>query len=156
MRYLAVTACLLLAASAYATDSKGVTVQVVNTQTSERQYSYYVPGRAGSSQTNCDTNAAANTYGNSTNVNGTTNCSTTSTPATAPQRIDRSIAQAHVYAIMPNGMHVTLWCQAGFRRCSTLEPGPYTAEIKGNSLWMYTFQLDGKQQKIKYHFVGGW
>jgi hypothetical protein len=156
MRCAALTSVLLVAMSAYAGDGKQVTVQVVNNQTSERQYSYYVPGRAGSSQTNCDTNATANTYGNSTNLNGTTNCITTSTPATAPQRIDRSIAQAHVFAIMPDGMHVTLWCQAGFRRCSTLEPGLYTAVIKGNSLWMYASQLDGKQQKIKYHFVGGW
>jgi hypothetical protein len=156
MRCAALTSVLLVAMSAYAGDGKQVTVQVVNTQTSERQYSYYVPGTAGSSHTNCDTNATANTYGNSTNVNGTTNCTTTSTPATAPQRIDRSIAQAHVFAIMPNGMHITLWCQAGFRRCSTLEPGPYTAEIKGDSVWMYTSRLDGKQQKIKYHFVGGW
>ncbi len=68
MRYLAVTAFLLLTASVYAANSKEVTVQVVNTQTSERQYSYYVPGTAGSSHTNCDTNATANTYGNSTNV----------------------------------------------------------------------------------------
>jgi hypothetical protein len=57
---------------------------------------------------------------------------------------------------MPDGMHITLWCQAGFRRCSTLEAGPYTAVIKGNSLWVETFRLDGKMQKVKYHFVGGW
>jgi hypothetical protein len=156
MRCLTLTVLLSVAVPAFASDGKEVTIQVVNTQTSARQYSYYTPGRAGTSSTNCDTTATANTLGSNTNINGNTNCTTTSTPGTGPQRIDQSIAQAHIFATMPNGAHITLWCQAGFRRCSTLEPGPYTAEIKGNSVWIETFRLDGKMQKVKYHFVGGW
>jgi hypothetical protein len=156
MRCLALTILLFSVGSGYASDGTQVKIEVVNTQTSQRQYSYYTQGTAGTSSTNCDSNATANTSGSSTNVNGTTNCTTTSTPGTPPQRIDRSIDQAHVFAIMPNGMHVTLWCQAGFRRCSVLQPGPYTAEIKGNSVWMHTYRLDGKLERVKYHFVGGW
>jgi hypothetical protein len=63
---------LLPALAAYAKDGKQVTIQVVNTQSSERRYSTYVPGTAGSSSTNCTSNATANTYGNNTNVNGST------------------------------------------------------------------------------------
>jgi hypothetical protein len=156
MRRFLMTVLLLPAVAGYAKDEKQVTIQVVNTQSSERHYSTFIPGTAGSSSTNCDTNATANTYGNNTNINGSTDCTTINHPGTAPRVVDNSISQAHVYAIMPNGTHITLWCQAGFRRCSTLQPGPYAAEIKGNTVWMQTVKLDGKPQKIKYRFVGGW
>lgn len=156
LRGLSLLVLIAITSSAYASDHRQLTIQVVDTRTSERQYSYYVPGTAAKSTTDCDSNAIANSSGSVTNINGTTNCTTTTTPGTAPQRIDGSIAQAQVHAILPDGMHASLWCQAGFRRCSILQPGPYTAEIKGNSVWVYTFQLDGKPHKVKYHFVGGW
>ena len=57
---------------------------------------------------------------------------------------------------MPNGDHVTLWCQAGWRQCESLQAGNYDAEIKGNVAWLYTHELSGKIRKMKYHAVGGW
>ncbi len=57
---------------------------------------------------------------------------------------------------MSDGRRITVWCQSGFRRCTTLSPGNYTAEIDGNSLWIYGYELGGKQHKLKYRYVGGW
>jgi hypothetical protein len=57
---------------------------------------------------------------------------------------------------MPDGTHVTLWCQRGFRKCSTLNGGYYSAEINGDSVWIFGHDLGGKEHKIKYHYVGGW
>lgn len=156
LRCVVLLTLFFAAALSYAAKGRQTTIRVVNTQTGQRQYSYYLPGTAGTSNTTCDTNATANSSGSTTDVNGTTNCTTTSTAGTRPQRINRYIAQAHVHAIMLNGMHITLWCQAGFRRCVIPQPGPYAAEIKGNSVWLYTYRLDGKLQKVKYHYVGGW
>ncbi len=142
---------------AVAKDRPRINIQVVDTQTSVRQHSYTVPGTNAHSTTDCDTNATGTDYGTGTiNINGTTTCSTTTTPGTPPTTRVKSIPQAHVHAIMPEGTHVTLWCQAGFRHCSTLSPGNYSAEVKGNTAWVYTHDLSGKEQKVKYHAVGGW
>ncbi|MCU1296141.1 MAG: hypothetical protein JWO91_419, partial [Acidobacteriaceae bacterium] len=66
------------------------------------------------------------------------------------------ISQEHVNAIMPNGDHVTLWCQKSWRRCESLQPGNYDAEVKGNVAWVYTRELSGNIRKVKYQSVGGW
>ena len=146
----------LMSPGAYGATGQHTTIEVVNNRTSERHYSYYIPGANGSSTTNCNTNATGTSYGSSTNVNGTTDCTTTSTPGRAASWGQSSIAQAHIFAIMQNGTHVTLWCQAGFRRCSTLQPATYDVEVKGDAVWVYGHKLDGKLEKIKYHYVGGW
>jgi len=135
---------------------KVITVQVVTSKASSREFATTLPGNQGTSHTNCDTSATGTSIGNNTNVNGTTSCTTTTTPATPPRTIVNSIAQEHVYAIMPDNSHVTLWCQAGFRRCSYLQPGFYTSEVKGNSLFIHAHDLSGKEFKVKYHAVGGW
>ncbi len=148
---------------ALAKEKPRITVQVVGTQTSERQYTYTIPGTAGTSTTNCNTNGNGSVYGttNGSTINGTvdtnstTNCTTTSQPGTPPSTHVSSIAQEHVRAIMADGTHVTLWCQAGFRRCASLQPGYYSAEVKGNTVWMYAHDLSGKEHKIKYKAVGG-
>ncbi len=58
---------------------------------------------------------------------------------------------------MPHGRHVTLWCQAGFRRGSNLPPGSYTGEIAGNTIWMLVYDLNGMTaHRVKYRFEGGW
>jgi hypothetical protein len=147
---------LSLTSIALGKDNPTITVKVVDTQASTRQFSYTTPGTAGTSNTTCDTNGSAIDTGNITNINANTNCTTTSTAATPPQTHVRSIAQEHVFAVMPDGSHVTLWCQAGFRHCYYLQPGSYTAEVKGNSLWMYAHDLSGREHKVKYHAVGGW
>src|SRR6266849_2471683 len=164
--------CILvisLAALAFGKDKPTITIQIVDSQSSTRQFSYTTPGRAGTSNTTCNTNGTADTYGNatsygnntnysgSTNLNANTACSTTSTAPTPPQTHVGNIAQEHVHAIMPDGSHIALWCQAGFRRCANLRPGTYTAEIDGgSSLRIYAVDLSQKVHKIKYRDVGGW
>jgi hypothetical protein len=158
-----------LATLAFGKDKPTITIQIVDSQSSTRQFSYTVPGSAGTSNTTCNTNGTANTsgnatsYGNNTSYNGSTdlnantNCTTTTTPGTPPQTYVRNIAQEHVRGIMPDGTHITLWCQAGFRKCVSLSPGNYTAEIDGGSaLKIYSYDLAQKVHKIKYRAVGSW
>jgi len=58
---------------------------------------------------------------------------------------------------MPDGNHVTLWCQEGWRRhCASLQPGNYDAEVKGDAAGIHTHDLSGKVRKVKDHAVGGW
>jgi hypothetical protein len=140
-----------------AKDKPTISIRVVETQSSSRHYSYDAPGTASQSTTNCTGNATATSVGNSTDVNGTTNCNTTTTPGTPSRRETIAIRQAHVLAVMPDGKHVTLWCQYGFRRCADLSAGSYTAELDGNSLYVYELDLSGKlAHRIKYQYAGGW
>lgn len=158
MKHLAPSLCiLLLAASAFAKDKPVVTVEVVDTASSQREWSYTTPGAPAHSNTYCNGNATATDLGGGmATATGTANCSTTTTPGTAPATHTRYIPQQHVHAVMPDGSHVTLWCQAGFRHCAYLQPGSYTAELSGNVVWMHAHDLEGKDHKIKYHAVGGW
>jgi len=87
-------------------------------------------------------------------MNVNTSCTTTTTAATPPRTYVTSIPQEHVYVIMPDGSHVKV-CQNGFRRCAYLQPGSYTAEVSGNSLFIFAHELSGKERKIKYRAVGG-
>jgi hypothetical protein len=140
-----------------AKDKPQITIQVVDTDASTRQFTYYVPGTSAQSTTNCNGNATAIDLGGGiATANGTTNCTTTTTPGRPPSTGVRYIPEAHVHAIMPDGTHITLWCQSGFRRCNTLNAGYYTAQIDGNSVWMFGHDLGGKEHRIKYHYVGGW
>jgi hypothetical protein len=158
MRRIAlVVAVLACTAAGLAKDKPRITLQVVDAQKSQRQWTHYDPGTPARSTTDCDTNATANDYGTgTTTINGTTNCSTVTQPGRAPATRVHSVEQTHVRAIMPDGTHVTLWCQAGFRHCSSPSPGYYSAEVNGNTVWMYGHDLSGKEHKIKYHWVGGW
>ncbi len=132
-------------------------VRVVDTRTSQRESSFTVPGGPSYSYTNCDSQATAVDQGTGiARANGNTDCTTTTTPGTPPTTYKSSIPQVHVYAIMPGGARVTLWCQRGWRDCRTLIPGSYIAEAKGDTLWMYAKDLSGHERRIKYQSVGGW
>ena len=160
---LAVTLLFVTSIASFAKDKPRITIEVVNSETSQRQYTYTAPGRKGTSETNCTTNGTTNgtinDYGvgpiqtNSTG-NANTNCTTTTTAATPPQTQVRSITQEHVYAILPDGRQLTLWCQNGFRRCDYLQPGEYEAQIDGNALFVFGHEFSGKERKIKYKVVG--
>lgn len=162
LRSLAVTLLVVTSSASFAKDKPKITIEVVNSETSQRQYTYTTPGRKGTAQTNCTTNGTTsgtiNDYGvgpiqtNSTG-NANTNCTTTTTAARPPQTRTESITQEHVYAILPDGRHVILWCQQGYRRCDDLQPGSYEAEIDGNSLFVFVHELSGKERKIKYRAV---
>jgi hypothetical protein len=162
MRRLSATLVVLLfACAAFAKEKPRVNVQVVETQTSDRQYTSTVAGTAGTSTTTCNANGNQTVYGTSrgstvkgaVNTNSTSTCTTTSRPATPPTTQVRSIRQEHVQAIMEDGTHVTLWCQAGLRKCVSLHTGAYSAEVDGNTVWIYIRDLSGKEQKLKYKAV---
>jgi hypothetical protein len=142
----------LITALAFGKDKPTVTIQVVSSQGSKREYTYTTPATAGTSTTSCNTNGSVN----GDYVNANTDCSTTSTPGTPASSHTSYIPQEHVYAIMPDGNHVTLWCQEGWRHCASLQPGHYDAELKGDAAWIHTHDLSGKVRKVKYHAVGGW
>lgn len=148
---------LLLSTVTLAKDHPRITIRVVDTQTSTREHTYYIPGTNAQSSTNCDSNATAiDLGGGMASANGTSNCTTTTTPGRPASTGVRYIPQANVHAIMPDGAHITLWCQSGFRRCETLSAGAYAAELDGNSVWIFARDLDGKERKVKYRYVGGW
>jgi TPR repeat protein len=162
MRSITATLLLLCAVAALAKEKPRITIQVVNSETSQRQHTYTTPGRKGTSQTNCNTagttNGTITDYGvgpiqTQSNGNANTNCTTTTTAATPPQTVTRYITQEHVNAILPDGRGVVLWCQEGFRKCEYLQPGEYQAEIDGNALWVVVHELSGKERKIKYRAV---
>jgi TPR repeat protein len=141
---------------------KGVRIEVVDTQSHQDTYEYTIPGEPAVSKTTCDTNGTANTgpdygYGTTTRVDADTNCKTVTTPATAPT-VGYGVrpVKNNVHAIMPNGMHVTLWCQVEWRKCASLRSGFYYAELDGNTVWMTTSDLSGKEHRIKYRAAGEW
>ena len=144
---------LLLATVALAKDTPRVTIQVVDSKASVREWDQYIPGTSGTSNTKCDSNTSG---GNTAGVTGSANCTTNSNPGSPARTVTHRFQQQHVRAIMPNGEHVTLWCEAGFRKCVSLSPGEYQAEVKGNTAWIVARELDGKERKIKYQSVGGW
>src|SRR2546429_6033744 len=145
MRRISTTLVVLcLASAALAKDKPRVTVQVVETETSERQSSYVVPGTESKSTTTCNKSASETVYAKdngrtvkeAVDTDSTSTCTTTARPATPPTTQVRSIRQENVEAIMADGTHVTLWCQAGFRQCISLNAGYYSAEGDGNTVWM--------------------
>jgi hypothetical protein len=140
-------------------DKPKITIQVVDSNNWQRQFDVHHGGTA--SQTNCDTNG--NTNGTITDssvyatTNATTNCTTK--PGSPAYTTHGYIAQNTTHAIMPDGTHVMLWCQAGFRKCSNLAPGTYQAEADGdNALRVYVYSLvtHKPQGKLKYHVTGTW
>ena len=121
-----------------------MSIEVVETQTGERHYATTLPGTDATSQTNC-------------NLDGDTiNCKTTSQPSTPPVSLDNSIVQVYARVIWPSGLHSTLWCQPGFRKCFTLEPGMYTAEPEFDqgghlkAVWISGTDPSGKKWKANY------
>jgi hypothetical protein len=162
MRSMAAILLLTGCVAAFAKDKPTIIIQVLGSETSQRQFTRTIPGRSGTAQTNCTTNGTSSgtisDYGvgpiqTQSNGSADTNCTTTTTAATPPQSVTRSITQEHVSAVMPDGRHVVLWCQNGYRHCDYLLPGKYTAEVDGNALFIYVPELSGKEHKIKYKAV---
>lgn len=162
MRSVATALLFVCGVVAFAKEKPRVTIQVLGSEASQRQYTRTIPGRKGTSQTNCTTtgtsNGTINDYGvgpiqTNSNSSADTNCTTTTTAATPPQTVTRYITQEHVNAVMPDGRQVVLWCQEGFRRCDSLQPGEYQAEIDGNAIWVIIHELSGKERKVKYKAV---
>jgi hypothetical protein len=156
------TLCVALPLAMFAKDKPTFQIEVVGTDAWQRDLAIHHAGTAGTSNTNCNTNGNidATTYGNTTSgsVNATTNCATTSTPGTPAYTSHYAVQQESVRAIL-NGQHVTLWCQAGFRKCANLSAGTYTAEADGDkALRIYVYSLISHKLmgKMKYRLVASW
>jgi len=139
-----------------AKDNPTVRIEVAESSASERHYTEYLPGTSGQSRTNCNGSAIGTQTGNTSVANGISNCTTTTTPSRPSRTVERTIPQVHIRAIMTDGRHATLWCQAGFRRCEKLAAGFYDAEIKGGAVWIRLADLSGRTYRVKYLYVGGW
>jgi hypothetical protein len=124
--------------------------KVVNT-------SYWTaPGRAGYSKTNCDGTATATPTATGAIASGSTDCTTTYVPPTAPQTIVFDNVQVSVKAIIDE-QHVWLWCRRDLRDCREINPGTYEAEVKGKSVWILGEDtLTHKPLRIKYKIVNNW
>lgn len=158
----ATVACLILPLMAFAKDHPTFQLEVIGTDAWQRDIAIRHAATAGSSDTNCNTNGSvdATTYGNTTtgNVNATTNCTSTTTPGSPAYTTHHAIQQESVHAIL-NGQHITLWCQAGFRKCANLTPGTYTAEADGDKavrIYVYSLITHKLMGKMKYRVAGGW
>jgi hypothetical protein len=153
---------IALPLAVFAKDQPTFQIEVIGTDAWQRDLAIHHAATAGTSDTNCNTNGNidTSTYGNTTSgsVNATTNCATTSTPGTPAYTTHHAIQQESVHAIL-NGQHVTLWCQAGFRKCANLSPGTYTAEGDGDkALRIYVYSLISHKLmgKMKYRLVASW
>ena len=158
-----ITIVIACSMAVLAKDKRTFQIQVVGTDAWERDLAVHHAGSNGSSNTDCNTNGSVNTTTNGDYTNGsvsaTTNCTTTTTPGTPAYVTHRSIQQESVHAIFPGGQHVTLWCQAGFRKCANLTAGTYEVEADGDKavrVYVYSIVSHRLMGKMKYRVVGGW
>jgi hypothetical protein len=143
-RLLLMFALVSLATPSNAKQKNTVTIQVVSSQASAQEFQRTWPATAGTAKTTCNTSGDL------------TNCTTTSTEGQPARPFIQHIPQVHIRVIMPDVSHVTLWCRDVWRRCVSLEPGSYDADLKGDAAWVYTHELSGTMRKTKYHAVGNW
>ena len=158
----AVIVCLVLPLTVWAKDHPKIQLEVIGTEAWQRDMALHHAATTGTSSTNCDTNGTVDStsYGTITsgNINATTSCTTTTTPGAPAYTTHYAIQQESVHAML-NGQRVTLWCQAGFRKCANLAPGTYTAEADGDKavrIYVYSLITHKPMGKIKYRLVGGW
>jgi hypothetical protein len=162
-KYVCIAAIVACSIGVFGKDKPTFKIEVVGTDAWQRDVAIHHAGTNGTSTTNCDTNGSvySTTNGDNTNgsVNATTNCTTTTTPGTPGYVTHRSIQQESVHAIFPNDLHVTLWCQAGFRKCANLSPGTYEVEPDGDKavrIYVYSVVTHKLMGKMKYRVVGNW
>jgi hypothetical protein len=161
---------MLLSALGHADKKPQFVLEVTKAVQTEQVRSYYVPGTPSQSRTACS--------GTSTDTGTTTStlnadCTTTTTPGSAPYSGTRLSYSEDIRVIMPDGSHLTLWCQEGFRRCIHLAPKKYWAEQEKDTVWIYCTYADQEQwdetgmspgerkanheaQRVKYRVVGTW
>ena len=144
-----------------AKDKPTIKIRVVETQSSIQETTRQIPGKAEEATTKCVTQPPVGPGQLDPGIilgtpGGTTTCKTTTTPAVAPRDRVISTEQENVFAVMPDGKHITIWCQRGFRRCASLDAGTYVAQVDGDTVLMQVPDLSGKMQKIKYRYAGRW
>jgi hypothetical protein len=160
---------MLLPVIGYADKKPQFVLEVVKAVQTEQARSYYIPGTPSQSRTTC--NGTSNDHGTTSTLNA--DCATTTTPGSAPYSGTRFSYSEDMRVIMPDGSHLTLWCQQGFRRCIHLAPRKYWAEQEKDTVWIYCTYADQERwdetgmspgerkanhevQRIKYRVVGTW
>ena len=160
---------LLLPAIGSAGQKPQFVLEVAKAIQSEHASSYYVPGSPSQSRTSC--NGTSNASGNTSTLDA--NCTTTTSPGSPARSGTRYVYSEDIRVIMPDGSHLTLWCQEGYRTCLHLAAGKYSAERDKDTIWIYctfanqdnwseTGMSPGQRkashtlEKIKYRVVGTW
>jgi hypothetical protein len=83
-------------------------------------------------------------------------CATTTTPGYPASLDNLEYYSQFIYAIMPDGQHVTLR-YSGSRVVYPPQPGDYTAETNGSKVLLLDVSyVDGKSGKLKYRIEGTW
>jgi len=148
-KYRVLSAILILASAAspvWAKTKTEIVVEVVSKQAAPIHSGIYNAGTSGTASTLCTPDGEM--------------CQTTATPGTPPSVTPMTIYNEYLYAVMPDGRHVTLQC---YFPCHQLEPGNYDAETDGGKvLHLHVRRIDprnpngGKPGKLKYRIVGTW
>jgi hypothetical protein len=170
MRTTVILLILLLSIkSGFAAKRKAFQIEIVKAEQTLRTSTYTVPGTPSRSDTKCG--GTAETTGTTSTVNA--DCQTTTTPGQAPASGAMYHYAEDIRVVMPDGSHLTVWCQQGLRACLHLKAGKYWAERDGDKIWIYCSYSDqelfdetgmspGQRKannetvKIKYHVVGTW
>ena len=147
---------VLMCVLASAKDSKKTVITVVDSNKIVNTFHWTTPPRPGYSNTNCDQSATATPTAIGATASGSSNCTTTYVPPTAPQTTTFDNVQISVKAIVED-QRVWLWCRRDVRDCREIIPGSYNAEVKGKSVWIIGEDaLTHKPLRIKYKIVNNW
>lgn len=147
---VAITAITMAAQIAAAKDKQVITIQVLRSRTTYDTRNYVIPGTPATSDTQCQSSGRYDP--NTGSANGTTNCQTTTSPATEPETATtrRFVLQTNI--VMPDGTHRLLMCHQGEYHCRLLIPGTFEAELKGNGKYLSVFVLNEKGKRTKNRY----
>lgn len=154
------TTCLFLTSGVIAKEKPKIAIRVVSAEIVQQEYVATTAAVAGTSSTGCRT---SKTLGDAIATGipvGTTQCETESTPGKPAEKVLQSLPETHVRVILPNaddGKKVILWCRKDIlSRCEVPAAGVFRAEVSGNTVWIYVPDLEGKEHKIRYDYLGTW
>jgi hypothetical protein len=148
--------CFLLSVPAW---SQKVDVSIIDRRNGETQYNYEVPGHSTST-----TNADANCYVGSTNVNCTGSATTNGT-YTAPRNVSYSAIGTTFTLLLPDGRRAVVNCVSKYkprgdyinrRSCRMPIVNDIQAEFKGDNAKLYwPVSLDGKKIESETYKILG-
>ena len=157
LKRLCLGLCFILSALARANAAERVKVKIVGRQDSEQGYSYVVPGQV---QTRSDTTANCTAYPNSAACNGTTQTTSTATPAI---RGSYSVHGATFSLLLPDGRIAVVNCAseanvryATRRSCRMPIVDEIEVEFSGdNAKLMWPVSIDGKKTESETYKIMG-
>lgn len=165
MRKFITIAVLTALSSSIAVQAQKLTVKIIDTHTSETNYTYQVPGYANSTS-NGNANCNANSYGSSTDVN-CSGSSTTTTRITAPQSVSFNVTGATFALLLPDGRVAVVNCRSKFaerfagaagnhRSCRMPIVDEIEVEFKGkDAKLIWPVSLDGKKMESETYTILG-